>query len=201
MGGRVIFYENIGNGFVEHIIDIVDYGDGIDVEDMDLDGDLDFVVCFYGDSIFDSTLDGSIRLYENLGGGNFRLGWADSINPADADLPFIVDIDKDSCPDILMTDPKKEELVLYRQICPPKVEEERKETIRMKVLPNPGVKGIVFLTKGEGDLKIYDVSGKLVYEKKITTGKVRRESKKEGVYFYKIITPGKIEKGKFVIVK
>jgi flagellar hook assembly protein FlgD len=88
------------------------------------------------------------------------------------------------------------------------VEEGREEITVVRVFPNPGVKGVSFLTKGEGYLKIYDVSGKLVYEEKITSKLIKWNGKdkegkevKKGVYFYKIVTLQKEVRGKFVIVK
>jgi hypothetical protein len=219
--GRVIWYENTGAGFTEHLIESgVENGDGVDVGDIDLDGDLDIVVCNYGPEDTGSTKDGSVRLYENTGEGNFSLAWSDEVNPMNADLVIIVDIDKDRCPDIVISDwgEGEGEVVLYRQICETAVEEDAKlkNIFYCKTFPNPATYEVNFIinspNSGNIELKIYDVVGKLVYEtKKAITSRIhllswntrdmRQKLVDSGIYFYKLNFGHQEREGKIVIIK
>ncbi|MBI4722491.1 MAG: T9SS type A sorting domain-containing protein [Candidatus Stahlbacteria bacterium] len=217
--GRVIWCENTGAGFTTHPIESgVQLGDGLDIGDIDLDGDSDIVVCNYGPTSGSAT-DGSIRLYRNNGAGIFTLQVIDDVFPMDADLPFIVDIDEDSCPDIVMSDfaGAAGDLILYHQICPTSVEEKGiVPTLFCNVFPIPATRRVDFNLSipetGECGIKIYDMAGNLVYRSNsaFTSGKhilqwntkdCNGKSVPSGIYFYKIGLNNYALQGKLIVAR
>ncbi|MFA5033209.1 MAG: T9SS type A sorting domain-containing protein [bacterium] len=197
-GTRLLWYENNGGTFIEHLLQTGLDWDGVDIGDIDLDGDIDIVACNKNDA---NT--GSVRLYENMGGKNFLEQIIDPLVP-EADIPYIVEIDDDSCPDIVVSDAVDTNgyFILYHQNCGGAVEEkETPNSFVCKVYPSPVFSSAQFeITVSQQSiaaLKIYNTTGSLVYEtsKELTNGvnkipwntrDMRGKLLNSGAYFYKL---------------
>ena len=215
-GGMVLWYENTGGAFNEHMIENgVNNCDGLNVGDIDLDGDLDVVVCNYNNT---AVKDGSIRLYENDGGGKWTPWVIDSTNIVNGDLPFIVDIDQDDCPDIIMSDNYPGAYItLYHQKCKSGAEEVTLNTeLSCKVFPTPATHKVNFTLSvpqaGRYELNIYNITGRLVYKciKTLKAGThlltwdtrdIKGNSVVSGVYFYQLKLNHQEARGRFIITR
>ena len=107
---RLSWYENDGNGGFqdEHIISSGYRITFIEVEDIDLDGDIDI--------LFSSTSTGDVGIYRNLGNGDFASHEFIEEGPGWTEQLAVGDLDGDSYPDVVVASYLDNALRIYRNI-------------------------------------------------------------------------------------